>query len=110
MKNKNTNGTVMSSLMAAAIASMVLGILTVLVEASPHFFKIHLNLFNRVGPLSGVSGFAIIAYAFSWLILAAKYGGTDVSEKRWFSGIFTMILLGFLLTFPPFYQLFTVKA
>lgn len=97
----------LASLLAAGIGCAVLGILTVLVEASPHFFKVHLNIYNPVGPLSGVSTFATLAYFISWISLSVSFKGKNISESKWLGLTFILIGVGFLLTFPPFYQIFT---
>lgn len=107
---KVTNGAAMAALLAAGIGSAVLGLMTVLVEASPNVIKPLLNFYNPVGPLSGKTTVAVLAYVFAWIVLAHFYHGKDVSEKKWLFFIFGFVGLGLLMTFPPFFELFAFHS
>ncbi len=102
------NGAPIAALVSAGIGAFIFGLLIILSEASPHFLKPALTLSNDVGPLSGKTVFAVIAYALSWLILAASMGRRHVNERAWTYIAFALLLAGFIMTFPPFYQIFTV--
>jgi hypothetical protein len=106
-KSNPANGAVMASLLAAGIASAALGLFTTLVEASPHFFKVKMNFFNPVGPLSGITILSVAVYFLAWLGLNRIFDGKTVDEKKWTLYVFFFLGLGFLFTFPPVYQLFT---
>jgi ABC-type uncharacterized transport system permease subunit len=105
-RDHQTKVPALAPLLAAGIGCAVLGVLTILVEYSPNFLKPHLNFYTPVGPLSGVSILAVVAYFSSWLFLATVFAKKKVSEVRWLTFTFIFICLGFLFTFPPFYQLF----
>jgi hypothetical protein len=113
MSNRNTEshfatGPALAALAAAGVGCLVMGVLTILAEASPHYIKPHLSFYDPVGPLSGIALLAVAAYGATWAVLAAFFAGKPVSEKRWLAFAFAAIAAGFIFTFPPFYQLFTV--
>lgn len=100
------NGAALSSLLAAGIGSAALGVFTVAVEMSPKTIKGFMNLYNPVGPLSGKTTFATVAYLVAWAVLAYFYRGKEVDERRFLALTFGLVILGILLTFPPIFQLF----
>jgi hypothetical protein len=103
------NGPAAAAAVAAGIGCTVLGLMTILVEASPHHVKMWLNFYDPVGPLSGKTIIAVAAYAISWAILGRKLCSRNVNLKIWLTAAFTLTCLGLLGTFPLFYQMFTVK-
>lgn len=95
----------MAVTIAAGIGALVLGILTLLSEASEGVHEF-LEFSERVGPLSGKTVFGTAAFLLSW-------GGLHVAlrdrELDWRPaiGVFLVLLAAALvLTFPPFFQLF----
>ena len=102
------NGPVAAALVAGGFGSMILGLMTVLVEASAAI-KTALNWSNPVGPLSGKVGIGVIAFFGSWAILHFMWRGKDVDFKRWSTVAFVLLGLGLLFTFPPFFDLFAPK-
>jgi hypothetical protein len=101
------NGPAAAALLAAGLGSATLGLMIVLVEASPRGFKNWLNFYDPVGPLSGKTIVAVAVYAISWIILGMALRGRNVRLERWVTATFVLIAVGILLTFPPIYQLFT---
>ena len=101
------NGPAAAALLGAGLGSATLGLMIVLVEASPRGFKNWLNFYNPVGPLSGKTIIAVAVYAISWLVMGIALRGKSVRLGRWVTATFVLIALGILLTFPPIYQLFT---
>jgi hypothetical protein len=101
------NGPAAAALLGAGLGSATLGLMIVLVEASPHWFKNWLNFYNPVGPLSGKTIVAVAVYALSWLVMGIALRGKNVRLGWWVTATFVLIALGILLTFPPIYQLFT---
>jgi hypothetical protein len=106
MTKDKKNSSALAALVAAGIGSFVLGVNIVLVEASPNFMKPLFNFYDPVGPLSGKTTVAVLAYGLSWLGLHLWLKGQVVDEKKWLTATFIMIFLSFVLTFPPFYGLF----
>jgi len=92
-------------MLATGIGALVLGILTVLNEASEGIHDF-LEWSERVGPLSGVTSLAVIAFVLSW---GALYGGLRDRDLPWRPVIVATIVLlaiAVVLTYPPFFELF----
>jgi hypothetical protein len=99
------NGPVAAVLLATGIGSLVLAILVVWAEASESF-KDSLAYSDDVGPLSGKTIWAVIAFLVSWAGLHAVLRRRDVNlHAVW---LITLVLLGLALlgTFSPFFELF----
>jgi hypothetical protein len=67
------------------------------------------NIWNPTGPLSGVTGTAILAWLVAWVALSRLRAGRRVNQGRinLISG--TLFVAGLLLTFPPFMDLLQGK-
>lgn len=102
------NGPVAAALIAGGIGSAVLGLMTVINEASPSI-SAALNWSNPVGPLSGKVGVGVIAFFLSWLILHFSMRGKDVNFSRASTIAFVLLAIGLLLTFPPVFELFAAE-
>lgn len=100
-------GPAAAAFLAAGVGSAVLGLAIVLVEMSPGHVKNWLNFYNPVGPLSGKTSVAVLAFAITWLVAGIKLRNRDVRLSRWLAVSFALIGVGLLLTFPPIYGLFT---
>ena len=99
------NGPVAAVMLATGIGVLVLGILTTVTEASEGLHEF-LEFSERVGPLSGKTILAAAAFLLSW-------GGLHLAlrerEMEWRTVTIAMVAMnaaGFVLTFPPFFQLF----
>ena len=99
------NGPAAAAIMSAGIGCAGLGITTALVEAGPKFFEKALNFYNPVGPLAGKTIVAVVAFFVSWIVLGLRLQGKEVRIARWATVAFILIGLGFLLTFPPVFEL-----
>lgn len=106
-ENLKPNGAPIASLMAAGIGSAVLGLLIVLTEMSPNIVKPAMTLHEGVGPLAGKTSFAVLAYFLSWITLHFMIGRKNVDEKRWLSVVAILIGAALVMSFPPFFEMFT---
>ena len=104
------NGVPLASLTAAGIGCFALGTFTVLAEAFPKSVKPFLTLSTPVGPLSGKTSYAVLFYLLSWTVLYFIFRKKNLNETFWITAAFVLVSLGILMTFPLFYQLFTVHA
>lgn len=102
---RRPNGAALAAIVAAGIGSLVLGLMTVGAEASATL-KAALDLNPGVGPLSGKTTVAVVAYLLSWVVLHQAWKDRDVDFDRMIKVAFLLIALGFLFTFPPFFTLF----
>src|SRR3990170_2074689 len=98
-------GPIAAAFLSAGVGGVVLGILVVLAEASSGI-KDALELNSRVGPLSGKTIFAVVAWLVTWVVLHVVLKDKDPDAKKVF--VWTGVLFGIavLLTFPIFFQLF----
>jgi hypothetical protein len=101
-------GPVAAAFLAAGIAAVVLGVLTVLAEASESV-KSSLEWSKSVGPLMGKTILTVVAFAVSWLILHVVFRDKDVDPRTVFTWTAVLVAIGLVLTFPPFFQLFAAE-
>jgi fluoride ion exporter CrcB/FEX len=106
------DGPAAAAMLAAGIGILVLGILTVLSEASVplHDWLEEAWAFREgVGPLAGKTTLAVIAWAVSWLILGMAWRRKDPNLKTWFTVSIALGILGALGTFPPIFLSFAAE-
>ena len=94
-----------ASLIAAGIGAVTLGLFITLAEASTGT-KDFLQWNDRVGPLSGKTILAVIAYFGSFLILGLVWRGKTFALRSILIAAGALVLLGLLFTFPPIFQAF----
>lgn len=100
-----------AAMLAAGIGLLVLGLLTVLAEASAgiHDWLEGWDFDKGVGPLAGKTTLAVIVWAVSWIALHLGLRGKDVDLKRWFWVGLVLGVLGALMTFPPIFLSFAAE-
>src|SRR3954452_348710 len=100
-------GVAAAAFLSGGIGCFVIGLLTTLTE-SPALvdLKNALNWSNPVGPLSGKTGVAVIAFLLAWAIAHFTMKDKDINLKTYVIVAGVLTALGFLLTFPPFFDLF----
>jgi hypothetical protein len=103
-----TNGEAAAALLAAGIGSLALGILTTLAAASADFANL-LKISANVGPLSGKVIYTIVLWLIAWGTLHYAWRARQVDFGKMFTLTLGLIGLGFLGTFPIFYDLFVPK-
>jgi hypothetical protein len=103
--NARIDGTAAAALLAAGVGAFVLGLLTTLNEASEgvHDF---LEFNTRVGPLSGKTIIAVIAYFAALVALGAIWRGRRLATKAVLVVTLVLLLLGLVGTFPTFFEAF----
>jgi len=103
--HERPNGPAVAAIISAAIGVFVLGLLTTLSEANTDIHDF-LDIKNRVGPLSGKTTFAVVAYLVAWVALAPVLWKRTVPFASAMLIAAALIALGFVGTFPKFFQLF----
>ena len=103
--HERPNGPAVAAIIAAAIGVFVLGLLTTLSEANTDIHDF-LDIKNRVGPLSGKTTFAVVAYLVAWAALAPVLWRRTAPFASAMLIAAALIALGFIGTFPKFFQLF----
>ena len=98
------NGEGMAAILAAGIGCAALGVFDFLgdaVKGIGEFF----SFYNPTGTLSGVTDTAIVVWLAAWYLLARRWGGRDVAVGRVSLMALALLVVGFMLTFPPLIDL-----
>ena len=107
VETRVATGEAAEAFLAGGIGCFVLGLLVTLTEMPALVdLKNGLNWMNPVGPLSGKTGVAIIAFLVSWAIAHFMMKDKDVNLKTYVIVAGVLTALGFLMTFAPFFDLF----
>jgi len=109
------NGPVAAAFLATGIGSLVLGLAVVANELGGDVSKFlafdkNYGLGSGVGALSGKVTLMVLAYLISWIVLHFMWRGKEVNFGRVFSLALILVAAGFILTFPPVFDLFAPKA
>jgi hypothetical protein len=102
------NGGAAAAVLAAAIGVCTLGVLALAGDAVPAVAHA-LNIWNPTGPLSGVTGLAIIVWLAAWFTLARLWAARNLDFRRINIIALVLTVAGALLTFPPFMDLLQGK-
>lgn len=94
-----------AAFLASGIAAVAFGILIVLVDASTKI-NTALTWVGPVGSLSGKTDIMALVFILSWVILHYAFRTRDVNLKNVFRTSLILVGIGFLLTFPPFFDIF----
>jgi hypothetical protein len=108
------NGPVAAVFVAAGIGCFALGVLVVLNEAqiltnAMLDFAKNYGIGSGVGQLSGKVILATLAFLVSWGALGLYWRGKEVNFGRALTAALVLVALGFLLTFPPVFEIFAKK-
>jgi hypothetical protein len=96
-----------AAFIASGIGSTVLGLVIVLTELKAGAgLKAALTWVGPVGPLSGKTGVAVIAFVLSWVALHFAFKKWAISLTTAFIIAVVLIVLGLVLSFPPVFDLF----
>ena len=99
-------GKAVAALVAAGVGCAALGVLTTLAELSPRLKNV-LNVYDPVGPLSGKTTVAVIVWLIAWYALARRWHARPPVMTSALVATFVLIGVGFVGTFPLFFELFT---
>lgn len=104
------NETLVDALTAAALVAVgagafVLGLMTTLNEASSGLNDF-LRFNDRVGPLSGKTIIAAVAYFGSLIVLALVWRGRQITLRPVLWATVALLFLGLVGTFPTFFEAF----
>lgn len=95
------NGPVAAAILACSLGCFALGLLAVAADGSKRLAGA-LAFYHPTGPLSGVTTVAIVFWLVCWAVFAARWKKKAVALGRVSALAFLFLLLGLLLTFPPF--------
>lgn len=105
------NGPVAAAFIAAGVGCLTLGLIIVLNEAqiitsATLDFAKNYGIGSGVGPLSGKVILSTIAFLVSWGVLGFLWRGKEVNFGRAITVAIVLVAIGFVLTFPPVFELF----
>jgi hypothetical protein len=99
------SGPAAAAILAVGIATLALGILTTWAEAKTGFAdKLQWN--DRVGPLAGKTIITAIVYVATWIVLGIAWRRSNPPLRRIVMISVLLMVLGFVGTFPKFFDLF----
>jgi len=98
------NGPGAAAILAAGIGSGALGVFAFAADAFRAVGRAFV-IWPPSGPLSGVTLAAIVVWLVAWFGLSRLWASRDVSLARVNVAAFAMLIVGLLLTFPPFADL-----
>lgn len=98
-------GPIAAAILAGGIGCLALGVFTTLAEASSGI-KDWLQWNDRVGPLSGKTGMAVIVWLVAWAVLHVVYRAKPFETRRAMVIALILVALGAVGTFPTFFQAF----
>ena len=99
------NGAGAAAILAAGIGAFLLAVIAILADQITAI-KSLMIFWKPTGPLSGVTTCAIALWLAAWAILHARWRLRNVAFARISAAAFVLLILGFLLTFPPIADLF----
>lgn len=102
------NGPPLAAVVSAAFGSFVLGLFTTMAEAS-EAIKEWLKFKGPVGPLSGKTTLAVVAWLVAWAALGFAWRGKQVNLRTAVIVAAVLIGLGIVGTYPSFFEEFTTK-
>ncbi len=102
------NGPGAAAILSAGLGCFLLSVFAVLADASKPVAKFF-TYYVPTGPLSGVTTTAILLWLLTWFVLARMWRHRTVALVKINVAAFAFLLLGILLTFPPFADLLLRK-
>jgi membrane associated rhomboid family serine protease len=97
-----------AAILSACLGCCTLGILAAIGDASKSAAR-SLTFWKPTGPLSGVSTLAIAIWLGAWIVLHGFWRERDCALLKVTIASSISLLVGFLLTFPPFEDLLLGK-
>ena len=100
-----TNGAAAAAVLGAGLGSFALGLLTTLAVVTKPI-KHALSFYGPTGPLSGKSTVSVLAWLVAWAVLHRLWKHRQMNFGKVFLATLILIALGFLGTFPTFFEAF----
>jgi hypothetical protein len=100
-----TNGSGAAAVLSAGIGCFALAVLAIAGDRSAAI-RSALVFYKPTGPLSGVTTVAILIWLCAWVILDLRWRRKTVPLAQTSMIAFVLLVLSFLLTFPPIADIF----
>jgi hypothetical protein len=101
-------GVASAAFVSSGIGCLVIGLMVTGAEMSAGL-KNALNWWNPAGPLTGKTLVGVFVWLISWAVLHAMWKDKDMNLGKAFTATLILVAAGFLLTFPPFFELFAAE-
>lgn len=101
-------GPAAATILAAGIGVFALGLWAILGDAFPSIARM-CTLWTPTGPLSGVTGYAVLIWLLSWWGLRRRWRNRHIALHTTNIVAAALFALGILLSFPPFMDLLQGK-
>jgi hypothetical protein len=98
------NGAIAAALLAAGVGCCAFGV-AVLAATASEIVKQALDVYAPVGPLGGKSLVATGAWLITWTVAHLWLRARHVDLARWSRRSLTLIVVAFVATFPPVFEL-----
>jgi hypothetical protein len=103
-------GEAAAAFLAGGIGCFMIGLMTTLAEVPALIgLRNSLNWWNPAGPLTGKTGVGVIAFFIAWIIAHFIMREKEVNLKTYVIVAAVLTVLGFLGTFPPFFEAFAAE-
>jgi len=102
------NGPGAAAILSAGIGCFLLSVFAVVADASKPVARFF-TFYVPTGPLSGGTTTAIFLWLVTWMALARMWRHRTIALAKINIAAFAFLLLGILLTFPPFADLLLRK-
>jgi hypothetical protein len=102
------NGGAAAAILAAGVGCFALAVLAVAGDASKAIAH-RLTFYVPTGPLSGVTTLAMVVWLAAWMLGHWLWRSQTIAIRRAALASLVLLILGFLLTFPPFEDLLLRK-
>ena len=99
------DGLVAAAMLAGGIGCFFLGLTTSLAQGSKAIGGM-LNFYDPVGPLSGKTIVAVVAWLVAWVILGSKWKEQPADFGKMYKVTIILLGLGLLGSFPLIFDLF----
>src|SRR5438552_9556379 len=106
MQTSKPTGPGAAAVLAAGTGTFTIGLVASLAGASAGLNNA-LNWYGPTGPLCGKTGVGVVAWLLAWIILRAAGKGENVVVGGVFHWGVVVVILGFLLFFPPVFGQFS---
>ncbi len=103
IKEELKNGSAFAAILSASLGCFVIGLSTVLSSVSVQVNDF-LIWWTPAGPLTGKTAVGVIVWIVSWFVFSLLWSKKDVNLKVGLIISYILLFLGFLGTFPPFYE------
>jgi hypothetical protein len=96
-----------AAFLGVGLGSFLFGLIVLIAESKAGAgFSAALNIVKPVGALSGKTTLGVIAFVLSWIGFRFVFKNRAIKLSTVFTISIVLLVLGFLMSFPPVFELF----